>query len=133
MSRPSSTKIRRECFERNRYTDPVSGRVMMDCYLCGVAIDVALSATRNSPHAWEAEHVIRRVLSKDDSPSNILPAHVSCHKPKTARDTTENSKGKRVHDKHYGITRKQGFRKPPEGYEYSWKAKRYVRIGEDVE
>lgn len=124
-ARPNSTKVRRECFDRNKFTDPVSGRVLMTCYLCGLPIDPIRQK-------WDAEHVVRRVLSNDDGPGNVLPAHVECHKPKTADDIREHSKGVRTRDKHFGIVRKQGFRKVPEGYAYSWKAGRVVKIGEEI-
>lgn len=127
--RPNSTKVRRECFEKHRYTDPVSGRVMMDCYLCGGAIDVALSTTKNSPHSWEAEHTSPHFFGGED----VKPAHTTCHKVKTASDQGDIAKSKRIRDKRFGIVRKQGFRKPPEGYEYSWKARKYIRIGEEVD
>lgn len=115
--RPNSTKTRRECVEQNRYTDPVSGRVMMDCYLCGVAIDLALSTTKNSQHSWEAEHTSPHFFGGED----VKPAHTSCHKTKTAKDQGDIAKSKRIQDKRYGIVRKQGFRKPPEGYVRDWK------------
>lgn len=101
--RPSSTKVRRECFEAHRRTDE-AGHVYLVCYLCGGRFNPATTT-------WEAEHVIRRVLKKDDTPSNVWPAHAKCHKPKTANDITENAKGKRVSEKAFGIKRKGGFRK----------------------
>lgn len=124
--RPNSTKLRRAVFDRWKWTDPVTGRIMLTCHICTLPIDPAREK-------WDAEHIVRRVLSNSDCVENVMPAHVSCHGQKTRRDNSETAKGKRVHDKHYGITRKQGFRKPPEGYEYSWRARRVVKIGEDVE
>lgn len=124
--RPNSTKVRRECFDAHKWTHPVTGRIMLTCHICKGRIDPARDR-------WEAEHQTRRILSEDDSAANVLPAHVDCHKPKTAQDISENAKGKRVRDKHFNIRRKSGFRRAPEGYEYSWKAKRYVRVGEEVE
>ena len=102
--RPSSTKLRRECFDRWKYVDEFTGRTLMDCHLCGTPIDPA-----KNPTGWEAEHVIRRVLSRDDGADNIRPAHTECHKPKTANDNRENAKGKRVSDRHFGIKRSMGW------------------------
>jgi 5-methylcytosine-specific restriction endonuclease McrA len=99
--RPSSTKVRRECFDRWKYADPLTGRMMMDCHICGAQIDPG-----KNPNGWEAEHVIRRVLSEDDGVENVRPAHTHCHKPKTAADLRENAKGRRVSDRHFGIKRR---------------------------
>lgn len=130
--RPSSTKLRRQCVETNRYRCPLSQRWLMDCHLCDVPIDLALSAAPNSPHAWEAEHVTRRVLSKDDGPDNIKPAHINCHAIKTRRDIQENAKGKRLHDRHFGVTRRSKSRwAAPEGFRRSWKTGRMEKAGGD--
>ncbi len=101
--RPSSTKVRRDCFEAHKKTDE-DGHLYLVCYLSGGRFNPSTTA-------WEAEHVIRRVLKKDDTPSNVWPAHARCHKPKTATDITENAKGKRVADKSFGVKRKSGFSK----------------------
>lgn len=124
--RPNSTKVRRECFDAHKFTDPLSGRIMLTCWICQGPIDPAREK-------WEAEHSVRRSVGGSDSPDNVLPAHTACHAPKTAKDITANSKGKRVRDKHFGIVRKQGFRKPPPGYKYSWKAQRMVKTEEEFE
>ena len=125
-ARPNSTKLRRECFDAHKWADPVTGRTMLTCHICKGSIDPAREK-------WDAEHVLRRVLSNDDRVSNVLPAHEGCHDTKTRQDVSDNAKGKRVRDKHYNITRKEGFRHKPYGFRYDWKAKRYVRIGEEVE
>src|SRR5262245_61133143 len=118
--RPSSTRLRRECFDRHKRVDE-AGRIYLVCYLCGYRIDPAREK-------WEAEHTLRRSLGLEgrDDPENILPAHTACHKPKTKRDIKENSKGVRVRDKHFGIERPQGFRRPAD-LKYDWKRRRYVR------
>jgi 5-methylcytosine-specific restriction endonuclease McrA len=98
--RPSSAKLRRACFEANKF---VSGMgTYLVCHICGGMIWPAKDA-------WEAEHVVRRCLSGDDSASNLKPAHVKCHKVKTAVDVSENAKGKRVSDKHFGIRKKTAW------------------------
>lgn len=97
MSVPrNSTRIRRECFEAHRWTDPVSGRIMLTCWICTLPIDPARQR-------WEAEHSVRRSVGGADDPTNVLPAHAECHAPKTVRDIKDNAKGKRVRDRHYGI------------------------------
>ena len=121
MTRPSSTKVRRECFDAHKWTDPVTGRIMLTCHICGLPIDPVREK-------WEAEHVIRRVLSNDDSTANVKPAHPNgCHSAKTKIDNAENNKGKRVRDKHFNIERKAGFRKAPNGFKFNWKAGRYMK------
>lgn len=101
--RPSSTKVRRECFDRCKYTDPVTGRIMMTCHICGLPIDPVRQK-------WEADHVTRRSLKGDDSPSNILPAHkTDCHSEKSRRDISDHAKGVRVRDRHFNIKQSSGF------------------------
>lgn len=117
--RPSSTKIRRECFERWKYRCHLSQRWLIDCHLCGLPIDVI----KEGPHSWEAEHVLRRSLNRgdDDDIENIKPAHVSCHADKTREDVTENAKGKRVESNHFGFKKQ---RRPMPGSKASgWRIK----------
>lgn len=98
-ARPSGAQIkaRRECFEAHKWADD-AGKIWLTCHICKGLIDPAREK-------WEAEHVIRRILKADDTPSNVWPAHVKCHAVKTVEDVKENAKGKRVHDRHFGITR----------------------------
>jgi hypothetical protein len=98
-TRPSSTKLRRICFEAHQQTDE-HGQIFMICHICNGPIWPAKA------DAWECEHVMRRCLSGDDSAENLKPAHVRCDKVKTAADVSENAKGKRVADKHFGIRKK---------------------------
>lgn len=119
--RPSSTKLRRLCVDTHKYLCPLSQRHLMDCYLCGLPIDLV----RDKPESWQAEHVIRWVLSKNNNPENIWPAHTECHKPKTAADIREHSKGKRVRDKHFGIEVKRKRQWKPAGAKYDWSSGRY--------
>lgn len=109
--RPSSTKLRRECFEAHRFADPQTGRWLLTCHLCKLPFNPAVVK-------WDAEHVVRRILSEDDSTANVLPAHYECHKPKTARDVAENAKGKRVSDRHFNIKQSSGF-----GWNKRWRKK----------
>lgn len=91
MTRPSSTKVRRECFDAHRWADH-AGRIMLTCHICGGNIDPAREK-------WEAEHTTPRANGGVD----VRPAHAECHKPKTAKDIGDIAKGKRVHDRHFGI------------------------------
>ena len=115
--RPSSTKLRREVFETHKWTDPVSGRIMMTCYICGFPLDPVRER-------WHAEHPTPHA----NGGTEVLPAHEDCHRPKTARDIKNIAKGRRTRDRHFGIKRSSGsFRKPPPGYKYDWSARRYVK------
>lgn len=112
--RPSSAKLRRVCFEAHKIEGPHGLHLI--CHICGGVIWPAKDA-------WEAEHVLRRCLSGDDSAANLKPAHVKCHKVKTAADVSENAKGKRVSDKVLGIERKSGWRRSPG--KFNWRSGRY--------
>jgi hypothetical protein len=104
--RPSSAKLRRNCFSAHRKED--GWGTYMECHICGGRINPALDK-------WEAEHVIRRVLSQNDSTDNLMPVHTFCHKEKTRVDVRENAKGKDASDKHFGVKRK--------GWGGKWKKK----------
>ena len=122
--RASSVKIRRACFDRNKWTDQLTGRIMLTCHICKLPIDPAREK-------WDAEHVIRRVLTRSDDPSGILPAHTSeCHSEKTKNDNRENNKGQRIRDRHYGIKQSKGFYKP-KGVEFDWSTGRYRKVGDE--
>lgn len=118
--RRDSVKDRRECFDRWKYIH-ADGSTVMNCHIC-------LGVIRPSRgDKWEAEHVIPHAFDGTD----IRPAHASpCHSSKTKKDVTDIAKAKRIHEKHVGIRRPQGFRKPPAGYVYSWAQRRYVKESE---
>lgn len=123
MSTPrrSSTRVRREVFERCKWTDASTGRTMLTCHICGLPIDPAREP-------WEAEHVIRRALTNSDDPAGILPAHpTDCHSEKTRTDNRDNNKGRRVRDRHFNIKQSRGLRKPKD-VKFDWGCGRYVRI-----
>lgn len=65
------------------------------CHICGEKID----GTREP---WELEHIVPIALGGADDETNAAPAHVSCHKPKTARDVAQIAKANRVRAKHNG-------------------------------
>lgn len=121
--RPSSTKVRRECFEINKYQCPLSKRWLMTCHLCGGVIDVI----KDGPDSWEAEHTVPFATGGTE----VLPAHVDCHKVKTARDVKEIAKGKRSSAKHFGIERKRSKLRKPAGMKFDWSAGRYVKVSAD--
>lgn len=112
--RPSSTKVRRECFDKHKFADEL-GKLWLKCHLCDVVFDPI--RTR-----WEAEHTSPHAFGGDD----IRPAHYECHKVKTATDLGTIAKAKRVRDKHFNIKRAKGFYKP-KGMKFSWSQGRYVR------
>lgn len=70
------------------------------CHLCGGAI--------HPGEAWEIEHVIALELSGDDTDANKRPAHVKCHKAKTADDAGKIAKAKRNEARHIGAKRPSG-------------------------
>jgi 5-methylcytosine-specific restriction enzyme A len=67
------------------------------CHICGGKI--------RPGEAWDAEHVIPLEISGDDTDDNLRPAHVKCHRSKTAEDAGTIAKAKRVHAKHIGADR----------------------------
>lgn len=52
---------------------------------------------------WQVEHPQARALGGADVDDNMKPAHVDCHKPKTARDVAMMAKINRVRAKHLGV------------------------------
>ena len=64
------------------------------CHICGLKIQVG--------EKWEIEHITPFAISEDDSEDNKAPAHINCHKTKTANDKAIIAKGKRVQAKHTG-------------------------------
>lgn len=68
--RPTITKAQRvECWDK-------SGGI---CHICRVVIDPR-------KQKWEAEHIIPLGLKGGKTWPNLQPAHVDCHKVKTAKD-----------------------------------------------
>ena len=64
------------------------------CHICEAKV--------GAHEAWELEHVIPFELTRDDSDDNLRPAHVKCHKSKTATDKRAIAKAKRVNAKFIG-------------------------------
>lgn len=75
---------------RVRVFDAASGR----CHLCGLAIKTG--------ERWEAEHVIALECGGTDDDANLRPAHVECHKGKTATDAAIGAKLTRMRARHIG-------------------------------
>lgn len=96
MRRTLSTKMRLQIF-----TD-ASGC----CHLCGVKIGVG--------ERWEVEHVIALSLGGEDRPENMRPAHVACHKVKSAKDAADTARAVRRQAIHLGAKR-QSSRPLPGG------------------
>lgn len=65
------------------------------CHICETKIHVG--------EAWEREHVIPLAAGGSDDLENQRPAHVKCHKVKTAEDRGVIAKVERQRQKHLGI------------------------------
>ena len=117
----SSTKLRREVWERDKYQHPLTGRWVMDCHICKSPVDPV------GGDLWDAEHVTRRALTQSDALEEIRPAHrKGCHSEKTKADNKATAKGKRIRDKHFGIRERKGFYRPG-NLKYNWLSRRYER------
>lgn len=82
------------------------------CHLCGTRIQ----AERGE--AWEVEHVHALEMSGRDDWNNLRPAHIACHKVKTAEDKATIAKSNRLRARHLGIKKPSTFRKPAPGTRY---------------
>src|SRR3990167_6422058 len=71
------------------------------CHLCGGRID----GTRE---AWEIEHGVPLAMGGTDDDANRKPAHVKCHKAKTADDLGRLAKAKRAEARHVGAKPRAG-------------------------
>lgn len=65
------------------------------CHLCSGRIDAAREA-------WEVEHIIPLAQGGDDHGDNLRPAHVKCHRTKSAKDAGDTARAKRLEAKHIG-------------------------------
>ena len=65
------------------------------CHICEQQI--------NAGEPWEADHPEPLWMGGDDSPEALRPAHIHCHKRKTADDKKRIAKTKRIRQKHLGI------------------------------
>ena len=64
------------------------------CYLCEQPIVTG--------EAFDLEHIVPWELTRDESDGNVKPAHVRCHKMKTAKDIYAIRKADRQRQKHEG-------------------------------
>lgn len=67
------------------------------CHLCGCQINAARG------EVWEVEHVEAREIGGRDDWANLRPAHVACHKAKTASDKKVIAKLNRIRNRNLGI------------------------------
>ena len=74
--------------------------------------------------AWEVEHVIPLAQGGADEGDNLQPAHVKCHRAKTADDAGNTARAKRREARHLGARvsarplpcgRKSAFKKRMDG------------------
>ena len=76
--------------ERVRIFRDAGGR----CHICAQPITVG--------DPWDVEHVIPLALGGADGGDNLAPAHVACHRSKTATDAGDTARAKRREAKHIG-------------------------------
>ena len=67
------------------------------CHLCEQRIQVG--------ERWEVEHRIPIAMGGSDTPDNMLPAHVHCHRAKTTQDVADIARAKRREARQLGIIR----------------------------
>jgi hypothetical protein len=76
------------------------------------------------------EHVNPDANSKDNSIENCAAVCIRCWRYKTDHyDKPLVAKTLRQQDKDNGIRNSRGFRKPPDGYKYSWRTGRMEKTG----
>jgi len=85
MRRPLTAKARVVLFQ-------ASGGL---CHICGGRIGVG--------EAWEVEHIVPLAQGGEDGGDNLSPAHVKCHRGKTAKDAADTARAKRREAAHLGI------------------------------
>lgn len=91
------------------------------CHICGTLIKPQRGET------WEVEHVEALEISGRDAWENLRPAHVGCHKTKTAQDKKTIAKCNRRRAKHLGIARPKSALSKRDGYSYNWQLGRYEK------
>lgn len=84
------------------------------CHICAQKILVG--------EAWDLEHRVPLALGGDDDEGNVHPAHVTCHKGKSAQDAANLAKANRVRAKHKGA-KPQPRHRLPGSKGSGWKAK----------
>lgn len=76
--------------ERVRIFSKAGGR----CHICGC--DIRLG------DPWDVEHIIPLAQGGEDGGDNTAPAHIACHRTKTAKDAADTAKCKRREASHLG-------------------------------
>lgn len=108
---PVPPRVRLRTFDRK------DGR----CGICGRKIAAG--------EAWTCEHVVALVNGGENRELNLGVTCSWCLPKKNAADVAEKAKVDSVRKKHLGLAKsKCGFRKPPDGYRYDWRGRRYVRV-----
>lgn len=90
--------------------------IYMICHICRTRLSLTPPAI-----PFHADHIRRHAEGGEDTPENLWPICLPCHKEKSAKDTTEVAKGKRYRDKHYGI--RQSKNPMPGSKRSLWKRK----------
>ena len=80
---------------RQRCYDKAEGK----CHICGLPI---------GRKRWELDHIIALINGGTNSESNLAPAHVTCHKHKTAKDVKAKAKTAKIKGKHTGAIQPKG-------------------------
>lgn len=84
-------KVRQRVFDREKGI----------CHLCNQPIQAP-------GQKWDLDHVVALINGGENRESNLKPAHVKCHKEKTARDVAEKAKVAAIRAKHIGAARPKG-------------------------
>jgi 5-methylcytosine-specific restriction endonuclease McrA len=113
----NSERDRKICLDAHSFD--WNGSKHVKCHVCALPLNVA---TRE----WHADHIARHAEGGESTAQNLWPICVPCHRAKSAKDTSEIAKGKRVAKRHFGVKRSKGFRKPA-GAKFDWSQGRYVR------
>jgi 5-methylcytosine-specific restriction endonuclease McrA len=74
------------------------------CHICAGKIGAG--------ERWEVEHVVPLALGGEDGGDNLRPAHVRCHRGKSAADAKATARAKRLCAAHIGARapKSRGFR-----------------------
>lgn len=90
------------------------------CILCREKID-------GVREKWIIEHPIALGLGGSDDDAELGPAHECCRRIKDKGDVKAIAKAKRIKARHLGIKPHSSFPKPPPGFQYDWRSRRYTK------
>ena len=92
---------------RRAITNNQRARIFLDaegiCHICGLPIHAARG------DRWDVEHRKPLWLGGEDTMENMAPAHIHCHRGKTAEEAPERAKSNRVRNKNLGIRNRAGL------------------------